>query len=181
MRIIVEGPDGGGKTGLITRLQERYLALELMPRACTSEDGPIDELAEWVEQDWLKARRGFFIYDRHPLISELVYAPACNRLFSAKFDDPMWLRGQLLTFRTTVNTVIYCLPSLTTVIENARSNHGDTDHQARLLTNIVGIYQLYYLQAVNDNPRALIWNYEKHDFEGFCKLHFDYLLKNSEV
>lgn len=175
MSIIVEGPDGGGKTGLINRLKERYPVLELMPRACTSEDGPIEELASWVERD-SNARRGHYIYDRHPLVSELVYAPACNRMLCAGFNDPDWLRGQLLKFRTTANMVIYCLPSLTAVVKNAQSNHGDTDHQVRLLANIVGIYQLYYLQVVYDNPRAVIWNYETDDFDKFCQTHLDYLL-----
>lgn len=181
MRIIVEGPDGGGKTGLITRLMERYPVLELMPRACTSENGPIEELADWVEKDLWRSRKGYSIYDRHPMVSELIYAPACNRPFCTKFDDANWLRDQLLKFRTTVNVVIYCLPSLSAVVKNAQGNHGDTDHQVRLLSNILGIYQLYYLQTVYDNPRAIIWNYETDDFDKFCETHFDYVLTKAEV
>ena len=178
MKIVVEGPDGGGKTGFITRLMVRYPKLELMPRACTSEDGPIDELAEWVQTDSYSDRRGFYVYDRHPLVSELIYAPACNRPLSNQFDNAIWLRSQLLKFKSAVNLVIYCLPSLTTVVENAQANHGHTDHQVRLLTNILGIYQLYYLHTVYDNPRAVIWNYETDNFDGFCNKYLDYSMKD---
>lgn len=177
MRIIVEGPDGGGKTSFIDRLLVRYPVLVKAPRACTSEDGPIDELAQYVENDSVERRIGYWVYDRHPLVSELIYSPGMSRAMPEKFLDANWLRGQLLSFRNRANLVIYCLPPFPDVAKNVALNHGGTDHQNGVMQNLVGIYQLYYLAFVNDNPRAVKWDYTTMNFDSFCRDHFDYALQ----
>lgn len=84
--IIVEGPDGAGKTTFIRHLSgllvgQGYVP-ELAPRFATSEGGPIGSLGDAVMEDWVKSVRYsdtpadlVRIYDRHPMVSEYVYGP----------------------------------------------------------------------------------------------------------
>lgn len=70
--LIIEGPDGAGKSTLIRSLRIAYLTLKLAPRACTSLAGPLsgDALIPWLKK--YGAMDGY-IYDRHPCISGPVY------------------------------------------------------------------------------------------------------------
>ena len=50
--IIIEGPDGAGKSALISGLMVKYPRLKLAPRPCTSLGGPLagKELVRWLEE-----------------------------------------------------------------------------------------------------------------------------------
>ena len=75
--LIVEGPDGAGKTQLIQRLRLN-LQLELMPRVVSSDTEMMVDLQEWVNED-LHAGLKRAIYDRHRLISEPIYGPVLRK------------------------------------------------------------------------------------------------------
>lgn len=70
--IIIEGPDGAGKSTLIRSLRLADPTLKLAPRSCTSLAGPLsgDALITWLKK--YGAMDGY-IYDRHPCISGPVY------------------------------------------------------------------------------------------------------------
>lgn len=73
--IIVEGPDGGGKSSLCGKLAAE-LGVPVHERASHGVDGPVANLFDWAYRDVLTmAEQPISIYDRHPLISEYVYGP----------------------------------------------------------------------------------------------------------
>lgn len=158
--IIVEGPDGAGKTSLITRLRDD-LGVETRPRHCTSEDGPLDGLLQWVEDD-LKTHVHEGIYDRHPLISELVYGPII-RGEALLGDDVDRLVNVLLKFKHYDPLIIMCLPPRAQVRVNVAQNHqADTAHQQGVLKYTDGLWSMYYyryIELLSNGFRVLRWDY----------------------
>lgn len=167
MRVLIEGPDGSGKSTLVGKFQERYPKLELIERACTSEDGPVRDLAGWVNQDFVRPSRGFWLYDRHPLVSELIYSPALNRPLNPSFQNKLWLSQALNQFQSRGYYVIICLPPFGEVIRNVAVNHGGTKHQDGVKENLLGIYDLYMIEQARrfNDPRSWNWDYTTMDFE----------------
>lgn len=151
MHIILEGPDGGGKSTLGSILSS-VLGMSIHPRASKSDSGPVSNLAGWVEDvdDTLKtgmpafasrAPSRFYMFDRHPLISELIYAPSINRAMPEMFTYPWWVKKHQQTlFEHTL--VVFCLPSLTDVRENV--NRPDTVQMPGVVDHIAEIYQRYH-------------------------------------
>jgi len=96
--LIIEGCDGSGKTTLIDQLMQTKQFVK-HARASTSLGGPVDSLSDWVDDDlhrlgnWTQVGRPPFIYDRHPLISELIYADLrkIKRGLTGKFTDVKWI------------------------------------------------------------------------------------------
>lgn len=81
--LIVEGPDGAGKTSLVTRLSTD-LRIPVHERSANSDSsathtGEVSRganLAAWAYKDVITMPdQPFSIYDRHCLISEFVYGP----------------------------------------------------------------------------------------------------------
>lgn len=107
--IILEGPDGSGKSSLLKKLTKRF-ELPIHNRFCTSEKGPIphlfrevyDDLRVWNEQPCS-------IFDRHSLISEYIYSLTTR---DAEID-PQFLTSVASTMLTKFaesSLVIMCLP-----------------------------------------------------------------------
>lgn len=109
MGIIVEGPDGAGKSTLIRTLIDKYPQLTRVRRHVTS-DGPVTgDLSRWcgeaVRRDMKNPTR---IYDRHPFISEFIYAPLLRGAI-----DPTLLTANassLRDFWIQTSLVIWCFP-----------------------------------------------------------------------
>jgi hypothetical protein len=158
--IIVEGPDGGGKTSLIGMLAER-LSFEVMPRACTSDNG-VDPgtLAEWVDRDLSLPvhHRGF--YDRHPLVSEPIYGPIIRGHMADGFSDVQWLSRSLATLRARDPFFIFCLPPVQNVLDNIALGHGhDTKHLRGVHTHGRALYEMYCMRAAQEasHPYSSVW------------------------
>lgn len=153
MSIIVEGPDGGGKTTLIQDLQGHFPKMELHPRFCTSKGGPIENLAEAVFKD-VRAKPTHFIYDRHPLVSDYVYNAAIpGRQFSPAFLSPEMGRLRLRVAHHSL--MIWCMPPLTLVKENLG------DEMPGVHENITRIYELYQMQMLMWPGRAVLFDYNQ--------------------
>lgn len=159
--VIVEGPDGAGKSTLISQLQERY-GLEVAPRVVTKGAEAMVDLQRWVEDN---VDQGFQykIFDRHRLISEFIYGPLLRQQQQPGFTDLGWSWHFLDQLYTRVNPlVIYCLPPLEVVAENV---YLSGDENKVVLDHIEAMYTAYVHRASLDltfRPNmTLVWDYTR--------------------
>lgn len=157
--LIVEGPDGSGKTTLVRRLQ-KDLGLPVAPRVVGSDTIALVDLAQWTEQN---VAGGFqrTIFDRHRLISEPIYGPVLRGRQDPKFIDPKWLSDQVWRFYALEPVIIYCLPDIRTVWKNVLNE--DTDNAAVANISVIeAIYAGYVNRATMDFSRGVgrLFNYE---------------------
>lgn len=174
--LIVEGPDGAGKTTLIEGLKERY-GFEVAPRVVSKEAEPMVDLKDWVEDN---LEKGFqdLIFDRYRLISHFIYAPILGRPLGPGLDDFNWLADAFYQFYEIKPLVIYCLPPRQAVIDNVI---GDTDNLVVQVT-IPRIYDAYHALAAKDMafaPRMpLVWDYTRDGAEEDPLAMFDAPIRN---
>jgi len=148
--IIVEGPDGAGKTRLVQKL-EQYFGVEHQPRPVTSKDGPVVDLVEWVEKDlssqtlamnsgipgtyeWLR------VYDRYPLISEPIYGPLIRGSLPKGWTWE-WQTKMMGHLKNLGVVVLFCLPPLDVVKTNIAKDLAG--QMAGVYANAETIYSLY--------------------------------------
>lgn len=154
--IIVEGPDGGGKTNLVRRL-EKTLQLKAEARVVSKTTQPMGDLMSWVETDlagWPRAA----LYDRHRLISEPIYGPVLREAPNPGFQDLEWLTEMQQRFVLHSPLVIYCLPPFEVVRQNVMTG----DDNVVVQDHISKIYWLYFMAATR-NPLSLVWDYTDPD------------------
>lgn len=159
--IIVEGPDGAGKTTLIGQLQERY-GLEVAPRVVTKGAEAMTDLKVWVEQN-LAGGFQYRIFDRHRLISEYIYGPLLRKKQQPGFTDLTWSWMQLdKLYRDVQPFIIYCLPPLEVVAENI---YLSGDENKVVLEHIEAMYAAYVhrasLDLIQNSGRVIIWDYTR--------------------
>lgn len=150
--IIVEGPDGAGKTTLIKQLTEA-VGLDIAPRVVSKNAEAMVDLRSWVEEN---VAIGFQpkIFDRHRLISELIYGPALRGEPEPGFDDLEWLTEQLIRFYQARPIIIYCLPSWPVVWNNINSSEDNRIfHTPTGAAAAKRIYQGYLNRAALDLTR----------------------------
>lgn len=162
--IVVEGPDGAGKTTLIEHLS-RFLDIRVAPRVVSKEAEAMVDLKRWVENN---VRLGWqeTIFDRHRLISEPIYGAAMRTKFEPGFNDPQWFYEALFRFYRAEPLVIYCLPPYEIVWENIM---GDNDnavfHQQGGL--VKQIWSAYLNKAMTDQVlrtrNTWVYDYTRHD------------------
>lgn len=143
--LIIEGCDGSGKDTLIDQLTQAMPELTQHPRASTSLGGPVASLDEWVERDLWALRMDHtnrWIYNRHPLISEPIYAPVreVNPGLSGKFRDRNWcmMASETLARRS---ILVLCAPVLSEVSLNLRASIDG--HMPGAVENWRHIYEQY--------------------------------------
>lgn len=160
VRVVVEGPDGGGKSNLVERLVEAT-GLPILQRASDSEKGPIANIGEYIENDLMFNHDVRGIYDRHPLISELIYGPTCRGWMKwadvASETDREWLTEMLALFYSYQPVLIYCLPPWYRVFDHVMASV----QMEGVRENCQEIYELYVAQACRDlwRPNVWVWNY----------------------
>ena len=154
--IVLEGPDGGGKTTLLEAITKRYPDIVQAPRACTPVGGPVENLFDWATRDvdsW--PLRPFSVYDRHPLISEYVYGNSARKKPEKDFTTKKAATLRQVMYHQAL--VIFCLPPLKVVRENVQANAPE--QMAGVVENITKIYQMYAFLARTWPGRAHIYNY----------------------
>jgi ABC-type cobalamin/Fe3+-siderophores transport system ATPase subunit len=160
--IVVEGPDGAGKTTLIKALVE-YWQLPIAPRVVQKDTTTTINIAHWVENN---VRQGWqpLIFDRHRLISEPIYGPILRGHQDPHFTHLPWMRTQLGRFYESQPLVIYCLPPLWVVVNNCKND--ETNDNSAVLEKIEAIYMAYTARAVLDlslRPGTTwLYNYADH-------------------
>jgi energy-coupling factor transporter ATP-binding protein EcfA2 len=145
--LILEGPDGAGKSTL-ANLLSRDLRMEIAPKVVDSDTKPMVDLAQWVEDN---LKKGFHrtLYDRHRLFSEPIY----GMLFREDPWPPMmdlhtmnrwWSHLQVID-----PVIVYCLPTFSTVLANTVND----DNNRTILPKIRHIYAAYTAQAAVTNTQ----------------------------
>lgn len=153
MSILLEGPDGAGKSTLIKQLLEDLPGTKLAPRFCTSTGGPKDDLWAEVMMGALDLMLPGLIYDRHPMWSEYIYSHELGRDIAPGFLTPDAQR--LSEAMAVATTVIVCLPSL----ERVRANLGAEDQMPGVAEHIDRIYQAYMVRVVQYTGRVYVYDY----------------------
>lgn len=167
--IIVEGPDGSGKTTLVQHLQEVSRFQPITRTHTDSINGPIDELYQWTKRDiWNWPHREMAIYDRHPIIGEYIYGPALRGGVKPGFDTPE--AEVLRLYAHTQAHVIICLPSLSVIRHNlavsVMASEDGTIQSAQMPGVTEHISQIYH--------RYLQIYYNLKAFGGARVTKFDY-------
>jgi hypothetical protein len=170
--IVVEGPDGSGKTNMVNRLHETF-GFPIHTRASRSTTGPLERVDLWAAHDVdTMADQPPSVYDRHPVISEPIYASlARNEMPHGSFIDPVW-RKTMRANMAPHALLIICMPPLTVVEKNVMET---SDNQMPgVLRNITAIYHAYR-QAWDLWPGyARWWNYTtNHTGAGYERLAVD--------
>lgn len=168
--LIVEGPDGSGKTTLIGRL-ERRLSLTREPRAVSHEAKALTDMAIWTHQE-LDRGFGNRLYDRFNLISSPFYSMLPAPTFSGQMLDEEWLRTAWQKFRQVGPMIIICLPPKDTVIQNVWADPSNQVVQKDIGT----IWNLYHNFAAQYPFGSMVWDYTKKE-EG-AEAELDMVIQN---
>jgi len=155
--LIIEGPDGSGKTTLITQLEER-LGVTREPRAVTSSAEPLKPMGQYA-LDEIGKGFGRRIYDRFNLISSPFYSMLPNPTFRDELRDQEWLQNAWIQFRQVGALIIVCLPPLEVVIRNCLADESSKVAQ----NDIEVIYWLYHNFAAQYPWVAAVYDYTRHD------------------
>jgi len=138
--VIVEGPDGSGKSTLVKALRE--IGMKPAPRASNSIQGPVADLMDWVirDQQDMIARWDKHVYDRHPLISEPIYGRIVRDNPAEGFNNPSWMVSRIAHLYVST-LVVWCMPPLYAVEENA--NLTADNQMAGVVDHIEDLYMEY--------------------------------------
>lgn len=155
--LIVEGPDGAGKTTLIRTLKE-HLHLDVAPRVVSKDTEAMTDLRVWVDEN-LEAGFQQLIFDRHRLISEPIYGPIMRSTPEPGFAELAWLGPRMEQFYALKPVIIYCLPPFAMVQANVMYD----DDNSAVADKIGSIYQAYVSRAALDyhihRDNIHVWNY----------------------
>lgn len=160
--IILEGPDGGGKTTLLAHLQEKH-KLRQAPRFSSSVGGPVTKLDDAVLTDlaenWDPSKGvDCMIYDRHPFISEFIYGPIIRGKVKDNLD-----RRNLLGARAMFDMkalVILCVPPFETAWANVQ--HDPNNQMPGVMAEYDRIYTAYQRLLRSSAFEPIWYDYTVH-------------------
>jgi hypothetical protein len=142
--------DGSGKDTLIQDLMAYGLGdvpLRLHPRASTSLGGPLPDLAQWVENDLDYLENEVFdfrhIYNRHPLISEPIYADyrSNRKPLAAGFENGDWWTAQ--ANRMAAQSIVVWVHPPFQITDAVLRSQGLKAHMPGVYENRLKIYSRY--------------------------------------
>lgn len=153
--VLLEGPDGGGKTTLAQRLLKGTGHPTLLVKR-SGPPGAVETLnaqAKWIAD---QADSGLnIIADRHPIISDSIYGPVVR-----KESTPFWEPAEVArTIHRTDTLIVYCRP-----------HYARMDVSRRAEDQMEGVHQNY---------RALVNEYDRW-FRIFEDSNVDFIRYNFE-
>jgi hypothetical protein len=154
--IVIEGPDGAGKSTFVSLLAEE-LGLPIADRSMKGDLTPLKKMDEWI--NWcISSGWQPMIFDRFALVSGPLYAPIMNDPYQLGiYSDLSWMLEMERRFYTEVEPLmIYCLPPLEVVKENLL---GDKENAA-VADHIDRIYQAYVARAALDYGTRYFFIYD---------------------
>lgn len=154
--IVVEGPDGAGKTTLCRKLCQDF-DLAMGERGLKNRDllYKVTRPDTWrAVHDELRADRPPYVWDRLGPFSDPIYAK-----YAIPPRQCAFALSEIAMFKQFIRTfqipVIICLPDKATVLDNAVSSH----QMGGVHTNIERIYEEY-----SHLPKSLYIPVTKHDY-----------------
>jgi hypothetical protein len=141
--IVIEGPDGSGKTTLAEELAEEFKLSYTRAPHLSSEHGPTsDMIVDWWEKQFRKTTHQRKIYDRSFYISEPIYQMAQpDRALIA--DNKRYDKG-FFKLTNTVDLLIFCHPPWPV----ARQVLEDTNRLALEGVNVHMLEKIHWLYGV---------------------------------
>lgn len=153
--LIVEGPDGAGKSTLVERLS-KDLDMYIMPKVVDKDTNAMTDLTQWVHDDVTSGLKRA-LYDRHRLISEPIYGSVIRG--RPQFNNFRWLRDYTKKFHALEPFVIFCLPPIEVVLNNV---DNDPDNKV-VQEHIELIYWLYFCAAAAWPTPTVVWDYTMNE------------------
>lgn len=161
--IIVEGPDGAGKTTLVAELEERLL-IDREPRAVSSDAKALRPLGDYITEELAKGF-GPRLYDRFALISSPMYASLPNSTFTGPMLDRIWLTEQMRKFYLVDPAIIICLPPYEVVKANVDKDEASEVMWNHLYHIYYGYHTWYCGELARYNTSVLLWDYTAPDHQ----------------
>lgn len=158
--IVLEGPDGGGKTTLMNHLQDVF-GLHVAARFASSDEGPKDNLDQLVIKDMVNYWDGSEVrlYDRHPFISEFIYGP----IIRGKVKDGLDRRN-MLGYRAMFDMkalVILCVPPFEVAYRNV-TQEKDFPQMPGVEREFDRIYTGYHRELRSAAYEPIWYDYTMH-------------------
>lgn len=172
MHIVVEGPDGSGKTTLIDQLMDSF-ELTKHARSCTSLGGPLPDVDVWGMQTSSRIVKHEsthnYLFDRIPFISGPIYTHALGNPPQRGYSNVGWWESWAkLWFPRTL--LIVCLPPFENVETNVRRSEnmpGVSDNTARIYAGYDALKQSGVLPNTDrdTNNRPPVWRGLRHHYD----------------
>jgi adenylate kinase family enzyme len=134
--IILEGPDGAGKTTLAASLSAIH---KIETRRRIHQDPYLWALAEMTGWE----RDALCVYDRFPLVGEYIYGPIRRRNISTEFALDNLATTLLLNRLMQDTLIIYCRPPIQVILDNVATTGQPEDIQAKIMP-IIQAYDEYF-------------------------------------
>lgn len=147
--VIVEGPDGAGKSTLIQNLMALGGFISIHTGGPPRDKQDLEDKLDKIKLALDVAGNHILILDRHPAVSDPIYSKVTG---SRSFATPGWLGKQVWSLDP---VFVYCRGSADSMRENISKSpkaHKSPEHLLKVIQNhgeIVKLYDAFFALAPN--------------------------------